>query len=285
MGLVLLSGLAAFLVPVGLQNLALFRDLGLANMNSSTADYGALSRQYINSYQSLTAVVILINFVPVLIGVLFAVPIVLEFEQRTYRLAWTQSVTRGHWLATKLGLALIAVIAFSTVLTVLTSWFLSPADRLVFGPFRDFSVSGIVPVAYAVFAFAVALAVGALSRRTALTVILALVVCVVAVVGVGSGLRPHYMTPVEQCITEVKMLGRAWVLDVYAVDASGNRLGDVQMSGTSTNEHAAAGMREVAKYQPADRYWPFQGIEASIFFGMSAMLLGTTVGVVKRRMR
>ena len=43
------------------------------------------------------------TLVPGLIGVLLAAPFVLELENGTYRLAWTQSITRRRWIATKLG--------------------------------------------------------------------------------------------------------------------------------------------------------------------------------------
>ena len=42
---------------------------------------------------------------PGLIGVLLAAPLVLELDQGTYRLAWTQSITPRRWLTTRLGAA------------------------------------------------------------------------------------------------------------------------------------------------------------------------------------
>lgn len=301
-GLVVLAGLAAFLVPVGLQKLTLFRDLGLANMTSNAAEYDALSIQFLNSYQSLNPIMTTIFFVPGLIGALFAAPIILEFEQRTYRLAWTQSVTRGHWLATKLGLALTAVVAFSAALSILVTWWFAPQERLI-NPFANFNLHGIVPVAYAVFVLAVALAVGAWIKRTGPALIVALVVFFVAVMVISSGLRSHYMTPAEQLVTfPVIVQGngftssgaiyRGWVLEDYPVDASGNPLSQQQlqeMCNNSTRQDSdtclySQGVREFVKYQPADRYWPFQGIEASVYMGTAAVLLGTTVWVVKRRM-
>ena len=280
--LVVLVVLAAFLIPERLQRHALY-----------------------------PTVVTLIGFVPLIIGALLASPVILDFEQRTYRLAWTQSITRRRWLVTKLGFALIVAIIFSTFLSVLTGWYLAPQERLG-SPFNYFAQHGIMPVVYAVFAFALALVLGAWSKRTALAVIVALVVCFAAVTAVGSGLRPHYMTPVEQVNTitspptmngtphEQIPIG-AWIVDSYYIDASGKRLShlpwsnsiiespDVSGNGTShlptSNESIEYPVREVVEYQPAGRFWPFQGIESSIFLGISVMLLGTTIWVVTRRMR
>jgi hypothetical protein len=38
-------------------------------------------------------------------------------------------------------------------------------------------------------------------------------------------------------------------------------------------------------YHPPDRFWTFQAIEAAIFLGAAAVLLGLTVWMVSRRMR
>src|SRR4051812_50063354 len=46
---------------------------------------------------------------PALIGIFWGAPLVArELETGTYRLVWNQSVTRGRWLATKLGLSVLA---------------------------------------------------------------------------------------------------------------------------------------------------------------------------------
>jgi hypothetical protein len=37
-------------------------------------------------------------------------------------------------------------------------------------------------------------------------------------------------------------------------------------------------------YQPADRFWVFQGIETSIFVALSCIALGTTVVWLRRRL-
>jgi hypothetical protein len=45
----------------------------------------------------------------------------------------------------------------------------------------------------------------------------------------------------------------------------------------------AHGYREYLAYQPASRFWAFQGIETGIFVVLAAVLLGITFWVVKRR--
>ena len=46
---------------------------------------------------------------PAVIGIFWGAPLVArELETGTYRLAWNQSVTRGRWLAAKLGFSVLA---------------------------------------------------------------------------------------------------------------------------------------------------------------------------------
>ena len=46
---------------------------------------------------------------------------------------------------------------------------------------------------------------------------------------------------------------------------------------------AAHGYRGYLTYQPASRFWAFQGIETGIFVVLAAVLLAVTFWVLKRR--
>lgn len=306
--LVLLIGLVAFLVPIGLQKYALFRDLGLDDAGS----HGSLEYQFLDTYGWLNGAVDFIRVVPMFVGALLAMPIVMEFEKRTYRLAWTQSITRGRWLLAKLGLALLVTIIFSGLLSVLIGWWLGPQESLSGKPFDNFAKNDIVLIAYAVFALAITLAIGAFIKRTALAVLVAVVLSLIALFWVGGELRPHYMTPLENIMTTrippMKSLltsssslttdnsdsmtlsddyqpsewipAGAWTVDGYYIDSSGNRFNHPDNNGDEWIT-----MERVTYYQPASRYWAFQGIESAIFLGASVVLLVPVVWVVKRRMR
>jgi hypothetical protein len=45
----------------------------------------------------------------------------------------------------------------------------------------------------------------------------------------------------------------------------------------------ARGWRGFATYQPADRYWPFQGIETGIYLLLAALLIAVTFAIIRRR--
>ena len=46
---------------------------------------------------------------------------------------------------------------------------------------------------------------------------------------------------------------------------------------------ASHGYRGYLTYQPASRFWAFQGIATTIFLVLAAVLLGVTLWVLKRR--
>ena len=69
--------------------------------------------------------------VPAFIGAFWGAPLLAhEFEAGTFRLAWTQSVTRRRWLATKLGVVSIAAIAIASGYSLVFSWWSLPFDQL-----------------------------------------------------------------------------------------------------------------------------------------------------------
>ena len=78
--------------------------------------------------------VAVILFAPAVIGVFWGAPLIArELETGTYRLAWTQSVTRTRWLAVKLTLMGLAAMAVTEALSLIQAWWAAPIGRAV-GP-------------------------------------------------------------------------------------------------------------------------------------------------------
>jgi len=120
-----------------------------------------------NLLQDLARLVMLV--VPALIGIFWGAPLIArELEAGTQRLAWTQSVTRGRWVAVKLGLVGLASMATAGLLSLMVTWWSSPFDRIGAGRLDPaiFGERGIAPVGYAAFAFALGVTAGMLIRRT-----------------------------------------------------------------------------------------------------------------------
>lgn len=107
--------------------------------------------------------------VPGLIGAFWGAPLIArELEQGTHRLAWTQSVSRTRWLATKLVLVGAASVAATGLLSLMVTWWSSPIDHFDMNRFDSglFGERNITPLGYAAFGFALGVMAGILIRRT-----------------------------------------------------------------------------------------------------------------------
>jgi ABC-type transport system involved in multi-copper enzyme maturation permease subunit len=191
-----------------------------------------------------------------------------------------------------------------------------------FDPGR-FDIMGIVPVGYAVFATALGITAGALLRRTlpAIAVTLAGFIAVRAVIFMV--LRRSFMTAVTSYFpigSGFAPAGSAWQLAAGFVGGDGQPLilplstngaviggvgagvglpvsslpAQCQAAAgngplTAAAYHAvvscaqAHGIRGYVTYQPASRYWAFQGIETGIFLLLAAALIAVAFAVVSRR--
>jgi hypothetical protein len=242
--------------------------------------------------------------VPLLPGLFWAAPMVAhELETGTNQFAWTQSITRRRWLAVRTGWLLLAAAVLAGAVSALVTWWSGPDNALYANAFEanKFDVTDIVPVGYAVFAMALGICAGALLRRTlpALAVTLAGFVALRALI--AQGLRPHYMPPVT---AYYKLMGlyppKGSYLGVSQGIVGPNGKPAVGLGSYVFNGGpipavcakavqnpapcmAAHGYREYLAYQPASRFWAFQGIETGIFVVLAAVLLGITFWVLKRR--
>ena len=128
----ILALLAALLIPTGIQMANAYHQDGLAaclavNPGPTCANELGDFRQ---RFQSLLDLANWFTLVPGLIGVLLAAPFILDLEHGTYRLAWTQSITRGRWLLGKLGLPIVAAVLAGGALTLLFTWWRAPSVHI-----------------------------------------------------------------------------------------------------------------------------------------------------------
>src|SRR5439155_7214264 len=101
-----LAALAVLVVVTGRHLVHVYDTSGIADCNTQGGSCGGAAldqfrNQYV-VYRQLLGLGLLA--VPGVIGIFWGAPLVArEFENGTYRLAWTQSVSRTRWLAAKLG--------------------------------------------------------------------------------------------------------------------------------------------------------------------------------------
>lgn len=183
--------------------------------------------------------------VPGLIGAFWGAPLVArELETGTYRLAWTQSVTRTRWLVTKLVVIAVASMVVAGLVSLMVTLWFSPVDSVSLDRFtpQTFDDRGIVAIGYAAFAFVLGVALGLLIRRTLAAMALTLVAFAGARLAVSFWVRPQLMAPdhLSMPLTAAQRFGfaiepagvtfvasgtpsipNAWVLSSRVIDATG----------------------------------------------------------------
>jgi hypothetical protein len=319
-GAIGLGLLAAFFLVThpGIANT--FRSTGLASCLATPGrDCGPAAEQFDQQYRGLQFLVPLFLAVPLLVGLFWGAPLVArELEQGTYRLVWTQSVTRRRWFSTKVALiacaAVVGAAAFAELVTWWSGIFVSLHDSR-FSP-GIFDIRGIVPIAYAPFALALGVLVGTLVRRTLPAMAATLGGFIAVRVLVTLFARPHYLaakmasTPLGTVKAGIAVggdkLAGAWIIHQVTVD----RLGHVLSGGQGVafdflNRHCPGvfpqppavpspakvtacldrlGLHTVTTYQPASRFWAFQGIEFAIYAVLAFVMFGAAAWVVHRRL-
>jgi ABC-type transport system involved in multi-copper enzyme maturation permease subunit len=234
---------------------------------------------------------------PALAGAFIGAPLLArELEQGTYRLAWTQSVTRRRWLLSKTALLALAVVLLAVAAAVLVTWWRRPLDSVQgrMSP-SGFEIEGLVVPAYAVFALTLGVLAGATLRRSIPAISATLIAFFGVRLAVTQLVRPHYLAPVHETATGLTTTGHArdWVLSDGLVDAVGRHISSgredlailhAQNAGIDAQDYLVSlGWRRSISFQPADRFWTFQLIEAGIFVALAAAALLLTLWLVRRR--
>ncbi|GIE97386.1 ABC transporter permease subunit [Paractinoplanes rishiriensis] len=253
---------------------------------------------------------------PALIGLFWGAPLVArELETGTHRLVWNQTVSRTRWLAVKLAAGALVTALAAGLLSLVITWWASPLDRA--GGWMEpyvFAARGMVPVAYAVFAFAAGVAIGMVLRRTTVAMAVTLVVVAAAMVASPYLLRPHLATPVTfsaplgaDDIGELMLsqdgsvvlgaqtpVAGAWVLEQSVDTAAG-----VPFTGpydrTKCGMEATAGPRgchqwvaaqnltQRVVYLGADKFWTLQWRESGVVLGAAVLFVIFCFWWIRRR--
>ncbi|HJQ75111.1 MAG TPA: hypothetical protein VJ814_09505 [Gaiellaceae bacterium] len=229
------------------------------------------------------------NLIPGLIGVALATPTLLDLENGTVRLAWTQSITRRRWIVTKLALTLGVALAASVLFSLLFTWYQRPLDR-IYGHWDEFGFEGIVPLAYTLFALGLALAIGVLLRRSAAAMVVAFGAYVAVRLFVQSWLRQRLVTPLAATWglhSSGPNISRAWVITEGPSDRAGHLFGGnslVLQTCSRPGPKGAKGLDPACMarhgagfthlvYQPGSRFWEIQGLEFALFAGIAVLLI------------
>jgi hypothetical protein len=255
---------------------------------------------------------------PAIIGIFWGAPLIArELETRTFTLAWNQSITRTRWLVPKLALPGLAAMAVTEALSLGYTWWANPISQAIAhgnggglprifseGQYSSviFASHGITPLGYAAFAFTLATAAGAFTRRTVPAMAITLAIFAAAQLAMPLWVRPHLIPPSHTTaaiasadldfgsLTAAVVPGQpnAWILSSQALNPAGQPVSTIpaacanppaptgQKGGTSGITPAqcmqSRGYREAISYLPTSRYWPLQWVETGIFLALALAL-------------
>jgi len=196
----LLVALTAVLVPTGVHAINLY-DENVLHCTSGLLCAQAQNRfghRYVFLQDTLS---LLTQLIPGAIGVFWGAPLVArELESGTYRLAWTQGVSRSRWLLAKLGMAGLGAAAVGGLSSWVISWWYSPFDRFGMDRFDagNFGERGIVAIGYALFAVTLGVALGVVVRRVLPAMALTLVGFIGVRIVVTLWVRRYFLPPAHE---------------------------------------------------------------------------------------
>lgn len=194
---------------------------------------------------------VLVVLAPALVGLFWGAPLVArELESGTFRLAWTQSVTRTRWLLAKVGVAALVSLATAGLLSLAVTWWSGLRDGVDHDAFHTFDQRDLVPIGHAAFAFALGLTAGVVIRRVMPAIATTLVAFVATRLVFNTWVRPHLLAPhrLTTALTTQRMgfggvdggamtlhpdppsMPDAWVQSIRIVDAAGRALTPQQVS-------------------------------------------------------
>jgi len=315
--LLAIAVVAAVMLPTGLSMRHTFVNSGLAACIAKlggtqavlTENCQQLSENFGNQYNSLTFVGILFVILPVFVGIFYGAPLVArEIEHGTHRFVWTQGISRTRWALGKFGIIGVAVAIIAVAYALGVSWWFEPLVTNGGGRmgYVSFDVQGVVPIAYTLFAVALGIFIGTLSRRVLPAMGISLAAFIAIRVGIEWGARQKYMSPELAKVPIDSQAGFSqfagdWVygsgvdyadgkpmVGVNAIHCSAN--GNVSGSFTSSavnrgdgcGSSALNGAYDWQLYQPASRFWDFQYIESGIFLALTAILVWLALNRIRR---
>ena len=290
----ILAVLAALLIPTGITMFSAYHHDGLAACVQAGAPDSCQQAigSFTGRFEQVSHLIDWFTLVPGMIGVLLAAPLTSQLEHGTYRLDWTQSITRGRWLAGKLGLALVTGLVISAALVALITWWRTPFVHL-HGRMDNsvYDSEGVVVFGYTLFAFGLAAAIGVVWRRAVPALVVAYAGYFASRLFVDTWLRQRLISPLSATFTPKggPNLDRAWVLTEYPSDRLGHPIGPLAGAcppGASecavpSKPDGVAYMHAV--YHPASHFWPLQLLETAMFGGAAVALIAFAAWWTLRR--
>ncbi|WP_326836584.1 ABC transporter permease subunit [Amycolatopsis rhabdoformis] len=304
--------LAAVAVPTFISGFAMHEEYRADGIAACVTDPGTragcaqLVEQFAARYSEWGNRMVWVTVLPALVGVFVGAPLLArEFENGTWRFAFTQGVSRTRWLLTQLTVVGAASAVLALACSLLFSWWRQPLDTL--GSRMRTAAFTVSPALVALTLFALALGVfaGVLLRRTVIAMGLTLAAYFLVHLPLEETVRPSYLSPLVR--TDAPHAQTAsdalpptdWIVDEGLITSAGHRLSDGEKrdilkqvyDGDTVREGGAAleryladhGLRHYTEYQPADRYPAMLIIDIALYLGLAIALFAAAAHLVRRR--
>ncbi|AZI57984.1 hypothetical protein EH165_07360 [Nakamurella antarctica] len=235
---------------------------------------------------------------PCPIGAFWGAPLLArEYERGTYKLVWTQTVSRQKWLTVKLSVIGAAAAVGGLALGLMISAWLSVFRGTTFpGVYPDrsfFELRGIVPAGWWLFSFMIGAAAGAVIRRTLPAMAVTIVLAVALLMSFNSARDYVYAAPDQLVVTTLPVsaaipVGSSYV-DSWWLDPQGNARSEVAVQRDTATTCPQIdpqvlpdsclmghGYRAVVLFQPPTRWWRYQLTEDAILL-LASLLAGALI--------
>lgn len=234
---------------------------------------------------------------PGIVGAFAGAPLLArELETGTFRYLWTQAAGRMRWAIAGIISGALGAAVVMAAFGALVSWHDQPLTDSGLTPrLRPtvFPITGVAAAGWALAGFAIGVLAGLLWRR----VLPALASAIAAWFGLAvlgaTVLRGNYLAPLTGPTTQVP--DQALILDQWW-SLAGVRVDDVEINamlraadgqfdggGGSVQYLAQHGYAQLTSFQPDGRYWTFQWIEFGWLSGLTLVLLGAALWLLRRR--
>lgn len=280
-----------------------------------TTCMGVQSR-LLGSEINLTAVDIVLHVIPVVVGMFLGAPLIArEFESGTYRFTWTQGMPRALWFALKFILLAVVVVVAACLVGLFATSYSVPYNAVgLMSRWQagEFDVTGLTLGAWTLFALALGVFFGSLTKRivSAMAVafaaagaviiaaywkldfqLLALGAKVMKTVPSGSGYGPLNQfaqpgiskAPLGSCLVKGWYTNsKGQVLSTHAEKllTRTQSFEDGKTQGAWLTQHHYSYW---VSYQPGNRFWMFEGVESVILLALALVLVWGTSLLIRRR--
>ena len=244
--------------------------------------------------------IIVLTALPGLLGLALGTSLVAdEFHRGTNRLAWSQSISRTRWLASKLAVGTVVVGGLTGLLVPLLGWWSGALHTGVDVQPKLFDITGVVIVGYALFALMLGAALGAVIHKPGWAFAAGVPIFVLVRLVVGT-LRSSLVSPVALSTPFQTSEPNGWVLH-YGFLPLGRTSPAAGRTWFGVSQQAAACMSRVSsaageahcvliahlhwvwQYQPESHYWSLQWAETAIFVGLALVGLAAALLAVRRQ--